>query len=212
MAGTTHTRERNCPPFAKKRMNHFAIIRLGKDTVPEIKTLDSHRKSPAEPIAFTIRCSQVPSEAEAGDFAFFCLGSDNNKGIPTPWSRGLRALGKITEKKGGPNYNDEWQVSVEVRVILPESVSQKALLAKAPTAYYWCSDIPVLGVDTHSNQTVQIIRDREPNQDVKALLHALTCVFPQFEPETIGAYPELKSYFDYRPANPRLALTEGKAE
>lgn len=183
-------------------MSSFAIIRLGKDSVADIRALDALRASPAAPVKLVVRCAQVPQELSPGDYVFICFGSDNSKGIPTAWTRGVRALGIVTAKAGGPGYNDPWDVGVEIEVVLPESVTQKDLLAKAPTAYYWCSDIPVLGVDTHSNQTVQMIKDQEAHQNVGALAYALTSIFPTFRGDTLRAYPGLASLFNYRPPTP----------
>jgi hypothetical protein len=180
-------------------MSKFAIIRLGKDSVQDIKTLDQLTSSPTSPVSFDIKCAQVPADATPGDYAFVCLGSDNNKGIPTAWGRGVRALGTITNKVGGPSYSDQWTVSVEVKVVLPSSVNQKDLLAKAPAAYYWCAEVPVLGVDSHSNQTIQIIKDIEPHQTVAALAVALATIHPSFASDTSKAYPELTDLFDYKP-------------
>lgn len=192
-------------------MSKFAIIRLGKDSVNEIKRIDALRQSSLLPIVFTVRCAQVPPELAAGDYAFFCLGSDNNKGIATAWSRGVRALGTIKEKSGGPGYNDPWEVTVEIKVVLPQSVAQRDLLANAPVAYYWCSDIPVLGVDTHSNQTVQMIRSAEPNQNVAALAYALNSIFASFSSDVIRAYPALASLFKYVPPAPSGVLGSTEA-
>ena len=187
-------------------MSNFAVIRLGKDSVADIRTLDALHQAPPVPIAFTVRCAQVPQELAADDYAFFCLGSDNNKGIATAWTRGVRALGTITGKTGGPGYNDPWDVAVDIKVVLPQSVSQKDLLANAAVAYYWSSDIPVLGVDTHSNQTVQMIRKGEPNQNVAALAYALSSIFATFRTDTIRAYPDLASLFNYVPPAPSGVL------
>jgi hypothetical protein len=183
-------------------MPKYSIIRLGKDSVADIKAIDALTSAPAAPLAFDVRCAQVPSELDAGDFAFICLGSDNNQGTPTDWVRGVRALGTVTNKTGGPGYNDPWVVSLEVKVALPASVTKKELLAIAPSAYFWASDIPVLGIDTHSNQTVQMIKTSEPNQKIEALAYGLNAIHPQFKPETIAAYPSLASMFTYAPPAP----------
>lgn len=81
-------------------MSKFAIIRLGKDSVTDIKTIDALHKSPATPVQFTVHCKQVPTELDTGDYAFFCFGSDNSQGAPTDWVRGVRALGTIVRKTG----------------------------------------------------------------------------------------------------------------
>jgi hypothetical protein len=184
-------------------MSNFAIIRLGKDSVPDILSIDKWKKSPDNPVTINVSCTQVPSELAIGDFAFICLGSDNNKGGAIDWVRGLRALGSVVKKDGGPKFADHWDVGVEIRVILPQSVNQKDLLGIAPTAYYWCSDVPVLGVDTHANQTVQMIKSAEPNQNVSALIYGLNAIHPNFRNETVSAYPALEKLFDYEPPNPK---------
>jgi hypothetical protein len=181
----------------------FAFVRLGKDSVSDIKKLDALKESPSAPILLKVKCKQVPAELAIGDFAFLCFGSDNDKGIPTEWGRGVRAFGKIADKSGGPNYNDTWEITIEVKVVLAETVSKKDLLAKVPSAFFWISDIPVLGIDTFSNQTVQLIRDSEPNQNVDALLYGLAVLLPSFRKDALKAYPELESRFNYVPPAPK---------
>ncbi|NPC55188.1 McrB family protein [Caenimonas soli] len=183
-------------------MPKFAIIRLGKDSVADIKAINALTASPAVPLTFDVKCSQVPQELETGDYAFICLGSDNNQGSPTDWVRGVRALGTVTNKSGGPGYNDSWVVSLEVKVALPASVTKKELLAIAPNAYFWASDIPVLGVDTHSNQTVQMIKTAEPHQKIEALVYGLNSIHPRFGKDTVAAYPALAPMFTYVPPAP----------
>ena len=183
-------------------MTKFAIIRLGKDSVADIKAIDALHASPATPLAITVKCTQVPSELAAGDYVFVCLGSDNNKGGATDWTRGVRALGTVTSKTGGPSYNSVWFVGIEVKVVVAESVTHKVMLAKAPDAYFWCADIPVIGVDTYANQTVQMIKSAAPNQSVEALAYGINEIHPSFKPETLVAYPALTPLFNYTPPNP----------
>jgi hypothetical protein len=180
-------------------MSKFAVIRLGKDSVKDIKRIDSIHGRVTVPLELMVRCSQVPTELRVGDYAFLCLGSDNNSGLPTAWVRGMRALGTITSKAGGATYNAQSEIGVEIKVVLPESVTRKLLLKKAPTAYIDFSDIPVLGVDTHSNQTIQLIKASESDQNVSALLFGLNQLFPGFREEAVFAYPALDSMFDYVP-------------
>lgn len=190
-------------------MSNFAIIRLGKDSVADIKTLDALHKSPAAPVKFTVHCKQVPNELEAGNYVFICFGSDNSQGSPTDWVRGVRALGTIESKTGGPGYNDAWNVSVEIKVILPQSVVRRDLLAHASTAYFWCSGVPTIGIEANSQQTIQMIKQDEPDQNVAALAYALAAHSPVFKTDTIKAYPALKDLFDFRPPSPVGPPTTG---
>lgn len=190
-------------------MAKYAIVRLGKDSVGDIKSIDALHSSPATPLAFTVKCSQVPTELDVGDYVFVCLGSDNNQGTPTAWIRGLRALGTVTSKAGGPGWKDQWDIELNIKVVLPQSITQRDLLGKAPTAYFWCSEIPVLGVDTHANQTVQMIKDTEEHQSVDAFLYAINTIHPSFKPEAVAAYPALASLFSYLPPAPFGPHTAG---
>lgn len=189
-------------------MSQFVFIRLGRDSVEDIKRLDAIHSSPQEPITFVVRCAQVSSSLVAGAYAFICFGSDNSGGQPTPWVQGLRALGKVTAKTGGPGYNDQWQVAVEIRVVLPESATKMDLLAKAPTAYFWCAKLPVLGLTPQSQQTTQLVKDDDPNQNIAALAYGLNLIAPSFRQDTVSAYPELSTLFEYIPLSPQGTESE----
>lgn len=183
-------------------MSNFAIIRLGKDSLADIKTIDALHASPATPLTFVVHCKQVPTELEASDYVFFCFGSDNSQGAPTEWVRGVRALGTIVSKTGGPGYNDPWHVSVEIKVVLPHSVVRRDLLAHAPTAYYWCSGVPTIGIEANSQQTIQMIKAFESDQNVSALVYALSAHSPIFKTDILREYPALKDLFGYEPPAP----------
>lgn len=180
-------------------MPEFVIIRLGKDSVADIKKLDSFHDAPSEPLSLTVSCAQVPLDVKPDSYVFLYIGSDNSKGSPTEWKQGLRAFGKIIKKEGGPNYADRWQVTVEVKVIFPESINKKDFLAKAPRDYYWFSSIPVLGLSSFSNQTIQQIKLADPTQDISALFHAIEIVQKSIKVQVEKHYPELSSLFNYMP-------------
>lgn len=190
-------------------MAKYAIVRLGKDSVGDIKSIDALHTSPTTPLTFTVKCSQVPIDLDVGDYVFVCLGSDNNQGTPTAWIRGLRALGTVASKAGGPGWKDQWDIGLNIKVVLPQSITQMDLLGRAPTAYFWCSEIPVLGVDTHANQTVQMIKDTEEHQSVDAFLYAINSIHPSFKPEAVAAYPALAQRFAYLPPAPFGSHTAG---
>ena len=180
-------------------MPEFVIIRLGKDSIPDIKQLDSMRAAPAKPIKLTVTCTQVPLNVGPGFYAFLYLGSDNSKGIPTEWAQGLRALGKIVSKTGGEKYADKCQIGVEVKVIFPESIGKEDFLQKAPNVYYWFSGMPVIGLSSYSNQTVQQIKTSDPTQDISALFHAIDVAQKSTRTQVGKHYPELNDLFHYAP-------------
>lgn len=204
-----------------KQMPSFAVIRLGKDSVPDIERIDALRDVLQEPIELTIECKQVQLEIVPGCYAFLWFGSDNSDGAPTAWKRGIRAFGTIANKTGGPRYNDLWRVTANIQVVLPESVEKMDLLREAPSAYYWCCSVPVVGLQGSSaQQTVQLLKGDEPTKDVRALMYCLESVSPGFKAQIESKYPELSGLFNYTPPAPKsrgnseplLALSEPAIE
>lgn len=183
-------------------MPEFFVIRLGKDSVEDIRQLDALKAAPDKSLHLTVTCTQVPTKLSAGDYAFIWFGSDNSKGIPTAWKQGMRAVAVVTSKKGGPNYNDSYDIGLRISVILPSSVDKKDLLAKASAAYYWMSDIPVIGLSSSSNQTAQQIKTEDQQQNIRALLYALEAVHPGFRAQLSQAHPDLAWLFNYTPPSP----------
>ena len=176
-------------------MPEFVIIRLGKDSVADIEKLDAMHTAPAKPLNLTVICTQVPLTVGPGLYAFLYLGSDNSKGIPTAWTQGLRALGKIMSKAGGAKYADKCQIKVEVKVIFPESISKEDFLRRASNVYYSFSGMPVIGISSYSNQTVQQIKMTDSTQDVSALFQAIEIVHPDFKSQIEENYSELSNIF-----------------
>lgn len=180
-------------------MNEYSVIRLGKDSISDIKKIDSLHSPPKEPISFVISCTQVPLAVKSGWFCFVYLGSDNRKGFPTVWNKGLRAIGKIRNKSGGPDYASKWQIEVEIKIVLPDSITKQDFLAGAPNAYYWFSEMPVIGLTSYSNQTVQHIKSNDVKQNIGALIYALVAVYPTFKEQLTESYPELAEHLNYIP-------------
>ncbi|MEN6350365.1 MAG: DUF262 domain-containing protein [Syntrophomonas sp.] len=181
-------------------MPDFVIIRLGKDSVPDIKKIDSFHGAPETPVNLTVTCTQVPLIVGPGYYVFLYLGSDNSKGISTQWSQGLRALGKIINKRGGTKYADACEIDIEVKAIFPASISKEDFLQNTPIVYYWFSGMPIIGLSSYSNQTVQQIKTADPVQDISALFYAVGFAQKDFKEQIEICYPELNDYFNYEPS------------
>lgn len=171
------------------------FIRLGKDSKGDILRLGSMDRSPEQPIEITLGCKQVPLEADAGSLAFVCLGSDNNKGTQTTWARGLRAIGVLESKQGGPGYNDEWVLKVSIGVVLPDSLGCRDFVLKACDLYPQFIDMPIIGAGTNAQQTVQMAT----GGDYKALLAGLVSIFPTVKDDLNDVYPGLSGLADLVP-------------
>lgn len=178
---------------------NFCIIRLGKDSVAEIKEIDNSIVPVRHSLNILVRCTQVPNEVTLGTYCFVWLGSDNNKGAPTSWKQGLRAFGKVVAKKGGPKYNDQWQVYLEIGIVFSQSINQQDFLETASNLYAKFSGVPIIGVNTHSNQTVQVIDNSKKSkgdtkQDLTALFQSLLKIEPNLTGQVAQLYPNLNHF------------------
>ena len=136
----------------------FITVRLGKDSIDEIGLIESC----ASGILFdrktiTVRCTQVPDNLSESDYAFIWLGSDNNKGAATSWKQGFKAMGIVRNVAKGEKYNDFSETTIEILYVFKSSISRLDFLKYSPTSYYWCSNMPLIGIDDHANQTIRSI-------------------------------------------------------
>lgn len=188
----------------------LAVVRLGADSVAEINRILDVKSKAELPIDIEIACKQVPKEIGPGAFAFIWLGTHNNKGGPTPWLQGLRALGQITKVEGGANYNDQKTVRMSVGVVFPESLTKKDFIRQTGGDYIEISDLPVVGMNNYSSQVIQRIDPGDESQHVDVLMRAINGLVPDFTTEVSGSYPELSDLLPSTP-DPRIKVPESPA-
>ena len=187
----------------------FATLRLGKTSVADITMINNLSAGVLNPVrTISVVCTQVPQELNEGTYVFIWLGSDNSKGIATEWKQGFKAVGKVTGIQRGEKYNDESTTTVEIGYVFADSVSRLDILREAPSAYYWCSSMPIIGLDDHSNQTIRCISVDGERSDIKAFFHVIESVLPDSKLEIVSAYPELEEYFSYIPRDPHDDLVD----
>lgn len=185
----------------------LATLRLGKtsvDTIVEINGQEGGVKSP--PLEINVVCTQVPEQLREGHYVLIWLGSDNSKGQATEWKQGFKAIGKVLSvNHSGDHRNDDTETRVSVGYIFPEAVNRLDILREAPTAYYWASAIPIIGLDDRANQTIRIIDTATERSDVSALFYALNMVSLGFFHDIETVYPEFAETFTYIPPSPHGA-------
>ena len=174
----------------------FATVRLGKTSVQDIKTLSAMPQgvvSSAEQIS--VVCTQVPEDLSNGTIVFLWLGSDNSKGIPTEWTQGFKAVGVVVNVDRGARYNDESTTTLQLKYAFKDAITRLDVLRECPEAYYWCSSLPIIGLDDHSNQTIRCIADGSERGEIGAFLFALNAVQHEFREEIKSVLPELDALF-----------------
>jgi hypothetical protein len=181
----------------------FATLRLGKTSVEDIKELDSKPGGVVQtPHEITVTCTQVPVEFDKDAYVFIWLGSDNSKGIATEWKQGFKAIGQVKSITRGEKYNDESISSVDIKYIFSEAINRLDILKEAAIAYYWCSNLPIIGLDDHSNQTVRMITGDDERSEIGAFFCVLNSVRPEFRKEIIEVEPMFAPLFDFKVISP----------
>lgn len=174
----------------------MAFVRLGRDSEDAIRAIDSTKPTSSSPLAFEIRCKQVPREVVAGVHAVIWLGTNNNKGGSTPWTQGLRAFGTIDSVEGPEEYNATKQVRLSVALTLTRSLTKKDFVRAAGADYINIADLPVVGINNYSSQVVQMVDRSDVSQRLDILLKAIAALEPQFMDELRGAYPDIAQAAD----------------
>ncbi|MCT6721626.1 AAA family ATPase [Acidovorax sp. K2F] len=172
---------------------NFYMVRLGVDSVPTITALD--QAGAPTPLNFDVVCKQVPTALANGDFVFVWLGTDNSKGSPTTWKQGLRALGKVTNIAGPPDYNAAKTVSLSVGYVLPASINKWDSAQAQSVHYRELFNMPVLGSNNYSSQVIQHIDPTKPAQNLSALFSVIEEYQPNFRTAVEAIYPELIALF-----------------
>ena len=160
----------------------FATFRLGKTSVSDIRTIDATSAGVLQqPLDITVSCTQLPEPIDDDTFVFVWLGSDNSKGIPTAWKQGFKAFGRVVSVERGERFNDESNTLIRILFVFKDAINRLDVLRDAPVEYYWCSALPVIGLDDHSNQTVRVLERKSELCSVEAFFTALNKVDGTFK-------------------------------
>lgn len=181
----------------------FITIRLGKDSVADINRLcEAPIGILKDRFSIVVRCTQVPDNYGANDYAFIWLGSDNNKGMPTKWKQGFKSVGVVKEVKRGEKYNDVSETTIEIVYVFGQSINRLDILRSAPSAYYWCSSMPLIGIDDHANQTIRSMSG-ENLCSIKAFFCMIDMVTHSFKRDITLVNPEFSKFFDTKIFSPK---------
>lgn len=181
----------------------FITIRLGKDSVADINRLcEAPIGILKDRFSIVVRCTQVPDNYGANDYAFIWLGSDNNKGMPTKWKQGFKSVGIVKEVKRGEKYNDVSETTIEIVYVFEQSFNRLDILRSAPFAYYWCSSMPLIGIDDHANQTIRSMSG-ENLCSIKAFFCMIDMVTHSFKRDITLVNPEFSKFFNTKIFSPK---------
>lgn len=178
----------------------FVVIRLGKDSVDDIKKLDSYKGTLSESTSLIFLCHQVEQAivdqlATGNVYCFIYLGSDNSKGIPTSWQKGIRALGKIISIDGRVSFQSEATIHIDLVSIFPSSLNSTSFLEATPKLYREFSQYPVIGVQSSRNNAIQYVK-KEDKQDTASLINAINFLYPRFRLDLAKNASELLELVD----------------
>jgi hypothetical protein len=163
---------------------NFVVIRLGKDSVVDIKMLDTYVGAISKPKKLIFKCCQVEQAiVDKYDkevvYCFIYLGSDNSKGIPTSWKKGIRALGKVISISGRFSFQSEATIEIEILSIFPSSLNSSDFLEITPKFYREFSQYPVIGLQSSRNNAIQYVKG-DNKQDTQSLINAVNTLYRGF--------------------------------
>ena len=182
---------------------NFITVRLGKDSLPDIKRIClSDVGILKSDFNVNVKCTQVPDNYKKDDYAFIWLGSDNNKGMPTKWKQGFKAIGRITSINRGKTYNDTSETIIDIIYVFKDAINRLDILRCAPVEYYWCSSLPLIGIDDHANQTIRNMYS-SAFSDISAFFVALSSVSNSFKNDILQIEPGFIDYFNKNVPNPQ---------
>lgn len=182
---------------------NFITVRLGKDSLPDIKRIClSDVGILKSDFNVNVKCTQVPDNYKKDDYAFIWLGSDNNKGMPTKWKQGFKAIGRITSINRGKTYNDTSETFIDIIYVFKDAINRLDILRCAPVEYYWCSSLPLIGIDDHANQTIRNMYG-SAFSDISAFFVALSSVSNSFKNDILQIEPGFIDYFNKNVPNPQ---------
>ncbi len=179
----------------------FLVIRLGKDSVSDIKKLDSIKNGLEQPFSFFFKCKQVEEKIftsfknNISLYCFIYLGSDNNKGIATTWVKGIRAIAKLEALDGWYDFQSECILTLRVLSVFPESYDKFKFLEDSPEQYKKFSNYPVIGLNSSRNNSVQLVHEGY-RENTGALITAILELYPNFRLDVVRNAPELLYLFD----------------
>jgi hypothetical protein len=182
---------------------NFITVRLGKDSIPDIQEICSSEVGVLRnPFIIKVKCTQIPDNYGVNDYAFLWLGSDNNKGMPTQWKQGFKAVGHVENVTKGKSYNDTSETTIRIIYIFREAINRMDILRCAPIAYYWCSSMPLIGLDDHANQTIRNMSGSSFS-DIRAFFSAIEAVTNHFKIDILQIEPRFEQFFDFILPNPQ---------
>jgi hypothetical protein len=176
----------------------FLVIRLGKDSLPDIARFTN--SATAAPFNFEFTCTQVEQAISPGDYAFIYLGSDNNKGIETAWKQGLRGIARVADLVRGGGFNDENTFSLDVISVFSKSLDQFDFLERSATLYKYFSQYPIIGIKSSRNNAAQKVRD-DPRENTSALLTAIRLLYPDLVDDLTKNAPDLLELLEFIPTS-----------
>ena len=184
---------------------NFISVRLGKDSIPDIERISSSKVGIIDtPFTINVRCTQIPDNYKDGDYAFIWLGSDNNKGAPTKWKQGFKAVGRVTHVNRAANRNDTSETGISILYVFNEAVNRMDILRCAPIAYYWCAGMPLVGIDDHANQTIRTMSGGS-FADMRAFFSAIPDLFFYFLLSTTSTAWKCMFFYGYIPIRPLVS-------
>ena len=149
-----------------------------------------------------VKCTQIPENYNSGDYAFIWLGSDNNKGMSTKWKQGFKAIGRVASIMRSASYNETSETTIDIVYVFKDAINRLDFLRSAPVEYYWCSSMPLIGIDDHANQTIRSVSGSFLC-DIPALFCSINKICDTFKSDILKIEPGFENLFSFPIPKPK---------
>jgi len=134
----------------------------------------------------------VPNDFDVGSTVLIWLGSNNNKGQPTPWEQGVRAIARCAGKQlVEPAEKRIFEIVLDEVFVFPRTVKKEDLLKSAPDTYtQFLTDASIVGINNYASQVVQLLKP----QDLVIISAMISSIQPESRDELEKRVPGSKTF------------------
>ncbi|MBR2959411.1 MAG: AAA family ATPase [Bacteroidales bacterium] len=122
--------------------------------------------------------------------------------MPTKWKQGFKAIGRVGTIIRGASYNETSETAINIVYVFNDAINRLDFLRSAPIEYYWCSNMPLIGIDDHANQTIRSVSGSSLC-DIPALFCSINRICDTFKSDILKIEPGFLHLFSFSIPKPK---------
>lgn len=102
----------------------------------------------------------------------------------------------------GASYNEISETAINIVYVFNDAINRLDFLRSAPIEYYWCSNMPLIGIDDHANQTIRSVSGSSLC-DIPALFCSINRICDTFKSDILKIEPGFLHLFSFSIPKPK---------